>query len=67
MHVDSVDANSAQTEAFSEPRTVDGQAVFVSPEGAGQLDASTDRAWTVHVSGTTWERLKAAIDEWRKP
>ena len=66
MHVETLDANSSQTDAFSEPRQVDGQAVFVSPEGAQALDASEDRSWTVHVNGSTWDRLKALIDEWRK-
>jgi hypothetical protein len=65
LHVDTLDANTARTESFSEPRTVDGQTVFVTPEGAQALDLAADRSWKVHVNGTTWQRLRAAIDEWR--
>lgn len=64
LHVDTVDASSKQTEVFSEQRVVDGQTVFLAPESAQQLDGS-DRNWTVHVNGSTWDRLKAAIEEWR--
>jgi len=65
LHVDTVDANTTQTATFSEQRTVAGQTLFVSPEGAQALDLANDRSWSVHASGTTWQRLKAAIDEWR--
>ncbi len=65
LHVETVDANSTQTEAFTEERTVARQTVFVSPEAAQALDAASDRSWSVHVNGTTWQRLKAMFDEWR--
>ena len=66
LHVDSIDANSTATESFSEERVVDGQTLFLSPEGAQALDLATDRTWSVHVNGHTWDRIKDAIDAWRK-
>lgn len=65
LHVDTIDANTTPKEQFTESRIVDGKELFLSPEGASQLDAAADRSWTVHVNGSTFERLKAALDEWR--
>jgi hypothetical protein len=69
MHVDAIDANSRQTEQYTEARTLGGAKVFVSPESAQKIDlelAGGNRDWTVHASGNTWQRLKAAIDELRR-
>ena len=65
LHVETVDANTTPTEAFTQARVVDGQTVFVSEEGAQALDLATDRSWSVHVNGNTWQRLKATIEAWR--
>ncbi len=64
LHVQSVEASSTPNAQFDVERTVDGQKVYLTAEGAGVLDASEDKAWTVHVSGHTWDRLKALIAEW---
>lgn len=65
LHIENIDANTTATEQFTEERTVAGKNVFVSPEGAQQLDAGADKSWTLHVNGSTWDRLKAQISEWR--
>lgn len=63
LHFESVDANSKATEQYTERRVVDGQTVFLSPEGAEKLDSLERGQLSVAVNGTSWDRLKAAIDE----
>lgn len=68
LHLETFDASSKQTGSYSEERVVDGKAVFLSAPDAEHLDAalaSGDRSWTVHTAGGAWERIKAALDEFR--
>jgi hypothetical protein len=63
--MENIDANSRQTESYSEPRAVDGKNVFLTPDDAAKLDSlrGDGANFTVVTNGHTWDRLKAAVQE----
>ena len=61
--VENIEGNSAQTEAYSEERVVDGKSIFLSAENAAKYDAEKgqeDRAFTVVTNGSAKERFMEA-------
>lgn len=60
-----IDANSQQTEHYSQMRTVDGKHVYLTPEDAATLDSfrADGHEFTVVRNGSAWDRVKAAVKE----
>lgn len=67
LHFEAIDANSKPTAQHSEPRTVDGKSVFLTPDDAAKLDrlkADGDPGqFSVAVKGSSLERLKATLSD----
>lgn len=61
--VERLDANSVATPTYSEARTIGSKTAFLTPADAEAFDRWDKPNVSVATNGSTFERLKAAVNE----